>query len=270
MIRVLLSEPNIDIQCQDTRGVSPLWTACQNGHHQVVELLTHPDRGVDINLSNVDGCTPLWVAASRGHAKCIQHLIDRSAELDQPDMLKGATPLFVACQNGNREAVKVLLAANADIHKARSEDGSAPLMMAAHNGHLEIVRILLQNGANAMQLNHTDLSAFGCAAMRGHLEIVKMLYQHITQDRSLENMNAVECYVNRGDSQHGWTPLHLASMQDNEDVIHYLIHTVKVDVTMRDLDGKIWAEHRAATLEYDDHENDENEQYDDNESDTWL
>ena len=194
----------------------------------------------------------------------IQHLIDRGAELDRPDTLKGATPLFVACQNGKREAVEVLLAANVDIHKARKEDGSAPLMMAAHNGHMEIVRVLLENGTNVMQLNHTNLSAFGCAAMRGDLGILQMLYQHIVRDLSDDDMGKVQCFVNQGDSQHGWTPLHLASMQDNEEVIDYLIRTVRVDVDCKDFDGKIWREHRIENADAEEQEDAENG---DNESD---
>eukprot|EP00484_Ammonia_sp_Unknown_P007644 CAMPEP_0197073520 /NCGR_PEP_ID=MMETSP1384-20130603/210648_1 /TAXON_ID=29189 /ORGANISM="Ammonia sp." /LENGTH=829 /DNA_ID=CAMNT_0042512357 /DNA_START=151 /DNA_END=2637 /DNA_ORIENTATION=+ len=197
-------------------------------------------KGANPNLAKHDGCTPLWIAASRGNAACMQPLINYGADLNKPDRSQGATPLFVACQNGKKEAVDLLLAANADANRPRSGDGTTPLMMAAHNGHEGIVDVLLKSGADPMQANTTGLNALGCAAMQGHAEIVRVTYQHLL---NVKNPQEIVDFVNAGDGVNGWTPLHLACMGGHENVIKYLINTVKVDIFKKDYENKTGLEH---------------------------
>jgi len=197
-------------------------------------------KGANPNLAKHDGCTPLWIAASRGNAACMDPLINYGADLNKPDRSQGATPLFVACQNGKKPAVDLLLAANADVNRPRSGDGTTPLMMAAHNGHAGIVDVLLKSGADPMQANTTGLNALGCAAMQGHSEIVKLAYQHLM---NVKNPQEIVDFVNAGDGVNGWTPLHLACMGGHENVIKFLINTVKVDIFKKDYENKTGLEH---------------------------
>eukprot|EP00486_Rosalina_sp_Unknown_P003727 CAMPEP_0201576528 /NCGR_PEP_ID=MMETSP0190_2-20130828/22394_1 /ASSEMBLY_ACC=CAM_ASM_000263 /TAXON_ID=37353 /ORGANISM="Rosalina sp." /LENGTH=667 /DNA_ID=CAMNT_0048007477 /DNA_START=769 /DNA_END=2772 /DNA_ORIENTATION=- len=197
-------------------------------------------KGANPNLAKHDGCTPLWIAASRGNSQCMEPLINYGADLNKPDRSQGATPLFVACQNGKKLAVDLLLGANADVNRPRSGDGTTPLMMAAHNGHAAIVNVLLKSGADPMQANTTGLNALGCAAMQGHSEIVKLAYQHLL---NVKNPQEIVDFVNAGDGVNGWTPLHLACMGGHENVIKYLINTVKVDIFKKDYENKTGLEH---------------------------
>jgi len=139
-----------------------------------------------------------------------------------------------------KQAVDLLLAANADVNRPRSGDGTTPLMMAAHNGHAAIVDVLLKSGADPMQANTTGLNALGCAAMQGHSEIVKLAYQHLL---NVKNPQEIVDFVNAGDGVNGWTPLHLACMGGHENVIKYLINTVKVDIFKKDYENKTGLEH---------------------------
>ncbi|KNC69297.1 hypothetical protein SARC_18195, partial [Sphaeroforma arctica JP610] len=66
-------------------GCTPLHTASQNGHKDVVELLLA--KGADINVKNNDSLQQF-----------------------------GRTSLYVASENGHKDVVELLLAKGADIH----------------------------------------------------------------------------------------------------------------------------------------------------------
>ena len=246
-VRRLLLHPDIDIDRKDFAGVTALWAACQDGHHEIVELLLNPmkickeiKQGADPNLAKNDGCTPLWVAASQGNTKCIQVLIKYGADVNKPDKTQGATPLFSACQNGKKAAADLLLSSNADIDKPRTGDGTTSLMMAAHNGHKEIVDLLLKNGADTMMTNKGGLSVLGCAAMGGYHETVKLIHQFLS---NIKNEQEILDFANAADRGNGWTALHLACMNGHENVIKYLINNVKVDIWKKDLQNMTAMEH---------------------------
>ena len=237
VVKILLSQHNIDVNAHDLSGVSPLWAACQNNMTEVVKLLLRS--GAEPNLAKKDGCTPVWIASSRGHEECLKLLIKHGADLNVPDKSQGATALFVACQNGKKEIVEILVSSDADIDKARTES-TTPLMMAAHNGHTEIVAMMLRYGANAKKTNVPGLSSIGCAAMQGHLEITKILYQHVCSNAKQQE---VVTFVNGEDYVNGWTPLQLACMGGHEHVAKYLVNEVKVDIFKKDYENKTALEH---------------------------
>ena len=78
-------------------GASPLYTACQEGHSDVVDVLLK--NGADINQANNVGKRPCYGAL-------ILYLF-----LSQD----GATPLYVASQEGHRHIVNILIQNGADI-----------------------------------------------------------------------------------------------------------------------------------------------------------
>jgi ankyrin repeat protein len=56
-----------------TRGESPLFIACREGHDKIVKiLLTH---GVDSNKSRDDGCSPLQIARYENHIDVVEELV---------------------------------------------------------------------------------------------------------------------------------------------------------------------------------------------------
>ncbi len=116
------------------------------------------------------GETPLLTAADEGHVEVMSALIEAGANPNSRSWIRG-TPLFVAAQEGHMDAVKMLLRAKADplLNHDRFIGGDlqyVPLDIAAENGQFKVVRELLQQtgiegcgggsgGLNALRLSHT-------------------------------------------------------------------------------------------------------------------
>ena len=67
-LRVL--DPNLP----DDIGIAPLYSACQEGHENIVKLLLN-DRRVDVNAANAEGITPLWICAQEGRLQLIKWML---------------------------------------------------------------------------------------------------------------------------------------------------------------------------------------------------
>ena len=153
-------------------GATPLFIASQNGHTEVVRLLScrtsqirvmpppcsshlgvdKPPRGVhllfaagaDKDIAMQGGANPLFIASQGGHLEVVRLLSDAWADRDIA-MQGGATPLFIASQKGHTEAVLSLVSdAGADKDVA-TQGGATPLFIASESGHLEAVLSLLSD-----------------------------------------------------------------------------------------------------------------------------
>ena len=89
--------------------------------------------GADSNAAIDVGATPIFVACQNGCHKVVQLLLAAGADPNTP-MNNGSTPLIVASQNGYYQIVELLLAAGAD-GSARHNEGFTPLYAASQNGH---------------------------------------------------------------------------------------------------------------------------------------
>ena len=61
-------------------GVSPLYSAAQEGHLCVVKLLVN--KGADLKQATVYGDTPLDQAALEGHQDVVDYLVSKGAEIE--------------------------------------------------------------------------------------------------------------------------------------------------------------------------------------------
>jgi ankyrin repeat protein len=112
----------------------------------VDRLLNH--NGILINQAMNDGITPLYSACEEGHLDAVDRLLKQNGILINQATNTAATPLYIACQQGHFDVVGRLLNHNGiDINQARI-GGATPLLMACHNGHTSVVRLLLDNRAD--------------------------------------------------------------------------------------------------------------------------
>jgi ankyrin repeat protein len=180
----------VDMEQQNSKGMTPLCLAVANGREDIVRLLVQC--GALVNHASHNLRTPLWLAASMpayqraaasdedpdlasadGEAM-IRLLLEKSADVNMPSVC-GETPLHAAAASGRLTTVETLLhhKAGIDVH---DQYGRSPLGQAAVNGHAELVQYLLGKGVkpNAAQGSHAPLTL---AASNGHVAVVTLLAQ---------------------------------------------------------------------------------------------
>ncbi len=69
--------PQININHQDSHGMTALHWAAAQGHNNIVKLLL--DFGANVNLQNAEGNTPLHLAARNGNLSVVKLLLARGA-----------------------------------------------------------------------------------------------------------------------------------------------------------------------------------------------
>lgn len=123
--------------------------AASNGDVKTVQDLLN--KGADVNDPDIDGRTPLHFAASRGHEEMVKFLLRRGANAYQTTN-KGNTLLHTATSSGHKTIIEILLAHITNdkhnfINAKTTGGGNTALHVAAKNGSVEIVRLLLKEGA---------------------------------------------------------------------------------------------------------------------------
>ncbi len=240
-------------------GFTPLHLASWSGSEEVVRILL-ADPETDLDAVTMDGFTPLHMAADRGHEGVVHLLLEEhknrkperlmhyglkfNSERDMrymnPErderMLKfkdfrkpttgngptnaldcaGRTPLHYASRQGRAMTVIELLEWNDTFVNAPDADGLLPMHMAAREGHVEVVELLLYEYHWAPVI------------LKGLLETLD------TKVRGLKDLTISEGFhlelLPRPDLSDtftritdGSTPLHLASVQGHSQVVLKLL-----------------------------------------------
>lgn len=82
ILSLLLERQDIDIECADTQGWTPLIAAADHGHERVVQVLV--EKGANLNAEDKDGLTALDHAWNNGH-KEIEKLLEAHLGLSEED-----------------------------------------------------------------------------------------------------------------------------------------------------------------------------------------
>jgi ankyrin repeat protein len=117
----------------------------------------------------------------------------------------GDSLLIMASKKGNTQIVKYLLEKGVNIN-IKNKHGNAALHMASHNGHEEVLKALLEKGADINLSNTKGNTPLHLAAYKGQKGIVEILLANINCEKSAAN-------------QQGYTPLLLAISSDNENTV---------------------------------------------------
>lgn len=154
---------DINIDCADSNGQTPLHFASYSGHTNVVHLLIHS--GANIHCTINIGCTPLHMACWQGHTDTVLLLLEKGANVHRRTKF-GRTALHGACRsclNDPKHKVDVLRVlfdwgANVD---CQDNDGDTPLHEAARYDtevSMATVRFLvLEMGANLASKNNDGM-----------------------------------------------------------------------------------------------------------------
>ncbi|XP_046332501.2 ankyrin repeat and KH domain-containing protein 1-like [Haliotis rufescens] len=236
MVKYILSQKIVDINCRGMYGRTPLMFAATEGHRDVFDLVmskggnvslvdTHGDntlhlaclRGhaemvkyilsqkiVDINGRGMYGRTPLMFAAIEGHKDVFDLVMSKGGDVSAFDG-NGNNILHLACLGGNVEIVKYILSQNIAEINSRDTYGRTPLMMAAAEEHKDVFDLLVSKGCDVSAFDGNGNNILHLACFEGHVEMVKyILSQNILDINS------------RG--VHGRTSLMFAATEGHKDV----------------------------------------------------
>ncbi|CAG9978718.1 unnamed protein product [Clonostachys byssicola] len=142
VVKLILSTKGIEPDVKDVDDQTPLSWAAAGGEHEVVRLLVSTP-GVDVESRDWSNGTPLMVAAFANHVKTMEILLSLPNVDPNSRDNNDRTPLAWAAYNGMRAAVELLLATPGVELSPQDKAGQTPVLLAARNGHREIVEVLM-------------------------------------------------------------------------------------------------------------------------------
>ena len=141
LLTYMLKFADLETNCKDECGRTPLSYAIEGGHETIVRLLINRD-DVEVNIEDEDGQALLSCAAQYGHEAIVRLLIGRDEVMVDTEDEGGRTPLSYAAEAGHEAIVRLLIERDGvdldhtDIH------GWTPLSYATMHVHEMIVRLL--------------------------------------------------------------------------------------------------------------------------------
>ncbi|SYZ72134.1 hypothetical protein TRIP_C20249 [Candidatus Zixiibacteriota bacterium] len=208
-------------------GLNALQLAAYNGHLGTAQYLI--SKGFDLNQKTETGETFLHAAVMTDSVNVVKFALDNGIDPNATNNM-GETPLHQAVMSvfwqaltpEKTDMIKLLLGRGAKIN-ARHNRGDTPLSRAIMSGNSQVVQLLLESGADVNNINDDGMTPLASAIKDSYLEIAGLLLDKgaMTETREIH---------------YGLTPLHLAVLGGNLDIVKVLIDRVK-DVNAKDNSG---------------------------------
>ena len=205
-----------------------LYTACKEGYPRVVDVcLRNGAISLHINHRYQNHYTLLHVAAERGHKEVVEKLLTVSNIEVNLINRSGHTPLYLAIKNKHRPTADVLLNSKKIDLTASSRLGNNILHILAQEDSVNLL-YLLASGKAPVNLTNK----IGCTPLHNAVKAGGQNMVYILLTKHDINANA-QCKL-------GNTPLHLAVIYNNIDILQQLIKSKKVfpSLTMQNNEGK--------------------------------
>ncbi|WP_128895842.1 ankyrin repeat domain-containing protein [Longirhabdus pacifica] len=168
-VELLLNVDEIDVNVQDSKGITALMYAVYLQDEQITNMLldagANPNLKADERLSyyelnisygieeSFDSETALMLAVARENTSLVKVLLDAGADPNIATTYRGETALMYAVELHNVEITKLLLDAKADVNQ-QMENGVTPLIITAKvAGDPTIAEMLIEAGA---MIDHRD------------------------------------------------------------------------------------------------------------------
>lgn len=208
------------LDTQNDKGNTPLYVAAFMGYPCIVEELIN--RGAALEQANFKGSTPLFAACTRGSIKVAEHLILRGANVMHLNE-NGDSVILLACRNKQADLLTFLLhfVDDAFLNHRAHIDGFNAVMACAEQNAADCLQVLFNSGMNLNQVTASDNPILQSATA---LHIASYYNRLAVLQKALE----LGADPNIPDAQ-GQTPLHLAVIQGNLEIIQVLMkHNAKM------------------------------------------
>lgn len=199
----------VDINTAGENGNTALHFSCQNNTVQISEFLILS--GANLEAKNENLNTPLHVAALLSHFETCKLLLDRGANINVKNNTD-FTPLHMVCKTNNVELCRLFLSYGADVN-AKDEFDQTPLLIAVSFGHLDQCKLLLENGASVNEMVFGGFTPLHTASCMGFKNICELLISYGADVNSGRDL----------------TPLYIAELRGNEEVVEYLTKIISSD-----------------------------------------
>lgn len=102
VIVALLQNPELDVNSQNSDGISALMACCQKGHYRTVEALLFFRKDIDIDIQSNEGKTALHYAFENGHHELGFFILDWSGQpvMERQNLADFINPLDVRGRDG--------------------------------------------------------------------------------------------------------------------------------------------------------------------------
>jgi ankyrin repeat protein len=173
---------------------------------------------VDLNTRSM-GVSPLHSAAQYNHPEIVSMLIAAGADVNISSKTDGATPLYYAVGHGYADVVATMIQGNASLTQ-RQRSGGFPLLYAVIRRHKEIVRQLVEAGAPVDDATTTGLTAIHVASITGQSSVLKYLLKEL---RKLSHHNFSLCGLTADGDSILHVSLRAADASANENIVSLLL-----------------------------------------------
>jgi ankyrin repeat protein len=173
------SSSSIDLNRQNSDGLTLLHFACSNNFYGLVQLLL--EYNANNHIRDHLGRTCLHYASIKGYRAIINLLLQTISNLIPHDFIylidnQKKTSLDYACENDHIDLVEIFLKYT-DINHM---DLTSPLYYSCIEGHLDICHLLIIKQQERKDLFYLQPSFIQTICHRGHIEILRLLIENFS------------------------------------------------------------------------------------------
>ncbi|KAK1849900.1 ankyrin repeat protein [Colletotrichum chrysophilum] len=240
-VKMILSEAldEVNVNCRNHRGETPLWQAIKRNHRDIAQCLLLIGKA-DPTLEDKESKSPIFLAFESERKDLVRMLLG----LDQPKLHIPDTLVWDALYRVSQKdsfdslLMEVLETANLDAC-SQDRDGTTPLHWAARKGFIGLVRqFLCQISVKPDVACKAGRTALWHAVDRQHLRVVGLLLETGKVDVNLRA--PTHAGTSSNDVNEAFrTPLELALRHGNEDIASLLAQFEGINVAGPDLLGRL-------------------------------
>ncbi|XP_019861751.1 PREDICTED: ankyrin-3-like [Amphimedon queenslandica] len=213
-LKHLIDKYQCDVNATTTNGSTSLHLACEGGHLPVVLYLTSLPQ-CNVAATTLDGSTVLHktcICIFKESFPMLKHLVENH-QLDLCAVNdNGMAPIHIVCSNGKLDSVQYIIEHSPSLLELpESVHGYTPFLISVSYDQLKVIQYLISKNCNLSTSSDAGFKSAHLSANYGCLTVLKYLVDNNY------------CDLNGTDHQER-TPLHIAILADQFEIIEYILN----------------------------------------------